>query len=95
MVTVILFIHIILAILSLAYAAGVISDSWKQKLERAQTRAKTMWYGTIVTSASGIILTVASGSSIGQLCSTLSVFLVVILIAHAYQRSVRYSVANK
>ena len=95
MVTVILFVHISLAVVSLAYAVGVISDSWKQKLERARTRTKTMWHGTIATTASGVVLTIASGSSIGRLCSTLFVFLVVILIAYAYQRNVRYSVANK
>ena len=95
MVTVILFIHIFLAALSLGYAAGVISASWKQKLDAALTRTKVMWYGTIATTGSGILLTITSGSSIGRLCSTLFVFLIVVSSAHAYQRSVRYQAANK
>jgi hypothetical protein len=95
MVTVILFIHISLAVVSLSCAVGVITASLKQKIENALTWTKTMWYGTVATSVSGILLTIVSGSSIGRLCSTLFLFLTVILIAHTYQRSVRYQLANK
>jgi len=89
MVTVILLIHIFLAVVSLGYATGVIDASRKQKLEAAATRTKIMWYGTMSTVGSGIFLTIIAGSSIGRLCSTLFVFLVVVLAAHFYQRSVR------
>lgn len=90
MVMFILISHIVLAVLSLVYAGGVISDSRKRQLERALTRTKTMWYGTLSTVATGILLTIITGSSIGRLCGSLFTFLLVVGVAHVYQRNVRH-----
>jgi hypothetical protein len=84
--------HITLAVLSLLLAGGVITSTRKQKLETAYSRTKKMWYGTLATTISGVVLTIVQGSSIGRLCITLLVFLVVIVIAHFYQRTVRQMV---
>jgi hypothetical protein len=80
--------HVFMAVISLAYAVGVIGASRNQKLELAGNRTKKMWYGTLITVFSGILLTVLVKSSIGRLCGTLLVFLMVVLAAHFYQRAV-------
>lgn len=94
MVTFILTAHILLAIVSLVYAGGVIGDSRKRQLERALTRTKAMWYGTLSTVATGILLTIMTGGSIGRLCGSLFTFLIVVGLAHAYQRNVRHRLTS-
>lgn len=94
MVMLVLFVHISLAVVSLMYAGGVINASRKQKLDQALTRTKAMWYGTLSTVVSGILLTIISGSSIGRLCSSLFMFLAIVSLAHAYQRNVRHRLTS-
>lgn len=78
-----------LAVLSLSFASGVIIATKKQNLDTALSRTKTMWYGTISTVFSGIFLAIITGSSFGRTCTTLLTFLILVLIAHYYQRAVR------
>lgn len=93
MITYILLVHVLLAVMSLGYAGGVILASKKQKLDKALSRTKIMWCGTIATTGSGVLLTFITRSSIGRFCSTLLSFLVVVLAAHYYQRNVRQKLA--
>jgi riboflavin transporter FmnP len=89
MITFILLSHILLAVLSLGFASGVIIATRKQNLDIALSRTKTMWYGTISTVFSGVFLAIITGSSFGRTCTTLLTFLVLVLIAHYYQRAAR------
>ena len=90
MKTFILLCHILLAVLSLGLASAVIISSKKQNIDTALSRTKTMWYGTISTVLSGILLAIITGSSFGRTCPTLLTFLAIVLIAHYYQRAARH-----
>lgn len=89
MITLLLIGHVATAIVSLLYAAGVIGASRAHNMKIASRRTTKMWYGTLVTLVSGIVLTIVAKTSIGRLCGTLLLFLVIVLIAHYYQRTVR------
>jgi hypothetical protein len=91
-ITSILLCHILLAVLSLGFATGVIIATKKKNLDTALGRTKTMWFGTISTVVSGILLAVITRSSFGRTCTALLIFLVLVLIAHYYQRAVRQKI---
>lgn len=92
MIIAVLVIHVILAALSLGFAAAVVSAAKGKKLSSAASHTKAMWFSTISTVLSGVLLTVISKVSIGKSCAMLTAFLVLAVAVHAYQRSVRHRI---
>ena len=89
MITIILFIHILLAVVSLVFATGVIIATKKLDLISAHNRTRPMWRGTLATLVSGLILAAAAHAAFGRTCLMMTTFLLVVLAAHYYERSVR------
>ena len=89
MITAILMIHILVAVLSLGYAAGVMVWTKKQRFGAAQRGTRVMWLSTISTVVSGVALAVMTPAAWGRTCTSLLAFLVMVLVAHYYQKSVR------
>ena len=84
--TLILSIHILLAITSLAYAAGVVLSTVRHSFEKANTRVTRMWQGTFAAVVTGVTLAVVTHSSIVSACTSSIVLVAVISVAHAYKK---------
>ena len=89
MIMVVLLCHILLAILSLGYAATVIVATNRKDLDTAANRTKTMFYSTASAVLSGVLLTVITGVSFGRMCVSLLVFLSLVGVAYYYRRPAR------
>ncbi len=88
MITLILVTHVLLAVMSLAFAMGVIWGTRKHDFTAVSNRVKRMWQGTVAATLSGFILSFMSHSPIGQACLSSLSLITIILAAHYYQRSV-------
>lgn len=88
MITLILFIHIAVALMSFLLAGKVIWTTRNKRFNQSMRNTQYMWRSTVATIFSGILLAIVTKSSIGGTCMTLLAFLSVVLIAHYYQRSV-------
>lgn len=86
MITFVLVVHVVLAVLSLGLAGGVVYSGFRRQPETTKKRVRQMWISTISTLVTGIFLTVISNAPIGSSCMSLLSLLVVIALAHGYQR---------
>ncbi len=76
--------HIGLAVLSLSLSAVAGYQSIQQQIEKADSLLRTTWVMTLITSLSGIALSVIMGKSIVATCVSLAAFIGIIGAVHSY-----------
>lgn len=88
--TIILGVHIAIAITSLVLAVISCRATFRKNMPRANKNLRSGWIGTLLTVASGVVLAVVSQISFGRLCVSLFIFLVVIAMAQTYYSLTAY-----
>lgn len=87
MIKALLILHITLGLTSISYAVLISLKTHADVKKVSLTSVKRMWYSLTGVAVSGFTLTALSHASFGNSCKSLTVFALVVLFAHLYQRN--------
>ena len=83
---VILFVHILLALVTLASSAKVVIDVRRNALTQTKRDLRAMWASFIAVVTSGVVLVIVTPSSLGHACALMSLYIVVVAGVQVYQK---------
>jgi hypothetical protein len=86
--TILLFVHILLALVTLAASAKVVVDARRSTTASSKRDLRVMWMSFISVVVSGTALVILAPSSLGHACALMSLYVVVVSGAHLYQKRV-------
>lgn len=81
-----LFLHILLALATLAASAQVVVDVRRSALARSKRDVVAMWASFVSVMVSGIVLIIVTPSSLGHACALMSLYVVVVSGVQLYQK---------
>lgn len=81
-----LFLHILLALTTLAASAQVVVDVRRSALARSKRDVVAMWASFVSVMVSGIVLIIVTPSSLGHACALMSLYVVVVSGVQLYQK---------
>lgn len=84
--TILLFLHILLALVTLTASLSVVVDVRRSALARSKRNLQAMWTSFIGVMLSGIILIIVTPSSLGHACALMSLYVVIVSGVHLYQK---------
>ncbi len=83
---VILFVHILLALVTLASSVKVVIDVRRHASMQSKRDVQAMWASFIAVMMSGAALVIITPSSLGHACALMSLYIVVVSGVQVYQK---------
>lgn len=84
--TVLLFIHVLLALITLATSTKVVVDVRRRDIAQSKRGVVAMWTSFATVIVSGVALIVVTPASLGHACALMSLYVVIVAGVQLYQK---------
>ena len=84
--TVLLFIHVLLALITLVASTKVVVDVRRRDAAQSKRGVVAMWTSFAAVMASGVVLIIVTPASLGHACALMSLYVVIVSGVQLYQK---------